>query len=477
MRVRTRIFLAFFAAGALGLGLLAKWVLDDVRSHYLNAMEDSLIDTANVLAAVVAERARAGRIEPAEFRAAFERAGRREFSARVHDLLKTRVDLRVYVTDARGLVIFDSDGGRDEGRDYSRWNDVLRTLRGEYGARATRRDPRDPASSVHCVAAPVIVEGRTVGVLSVCKPVAGLHQSIEESRRKVIWGALAAGAALLLLSYALSLWVTRPIGRLTAYARAVRDGARAPPPRLGRSEIGGLGAAFEEMREALEGRRHVESFVQTLTHEIKSPLAAIRGAAELLGEDLPAERRAGFVAGIRAETGRIQQVVDRLLELAALESRKGLQAVETIDLAALAAEVAESLGPALAARRISVRRELAAGVLVRGERFLLRQALVNLLQNAADFSPAGGEVVVRAGRAGAGAELAVLDRGPGVPDYALGRVFEKFYSLPRPESGKKSSGLGLSFVREVAALHGGEARLENRPDGGARATLRLPAAG
>jgi two-component system sensor histidine kinase CreC len=73
-------------------------------------------------------------------------------------------------------------------------------------------------------------------------------------------------------------------------------------------------------------------------------------------------------------------------------------------------------------------------------------------------------------------EIAVEDSGPGVPDYALARVFERFYSLPRPDTGRKSSGLGLSIVREIARLHGGEAELANRPGGGARATLTVPRA-
>jgi two-component system sensor histidine kinase CreC len=109
-----------------------------------------------------------------------------------------------------------------------------------------------------------------------------------------------------------------------------------------------------------------------------------------------------------------------------------------------------------------------------GERELLLQAVSNLLQNAIDFTPAGGTVALAVKGEGDRAVLTVTDSGPGVPDYALGRVFEKFFSLARPDTGRKSSGLGLSVVREVAHLHGGESTLENRPEGGVRTTLRLP---
>jgi two-component system sensor histidine kinase CreC len=112
---------------------------------------------------------------------------------------------------------------------------------------------------------------------------------------------------------------------------------------------------------------------------------------------------------------------------------------------------------------------------VRGDPFLLRQALINLLDNAADFAPEGSTVELQTVRDGSRWRVAVADRGPGVPDYALPRAFERFYSLPRPGGGSRSSGLGLSFVAQVAALHGGDATLANRDGGGAVATLSLPA--
>lgn len=117
-------------------------------------------------------------------------------------------------------------------------------------------------------------------------------------------------------------------------------------------------------------------------------------------------------------------------------------------------------------------------VLVRGERFLLARAVANLVQNAVDFSPKGGRVHVAVRReAERVVAVVVEDDGPGVPEFARERIFERFYSLPRPHSGRKSSGLGLSFVREVADLHEGSVRVENRAEGGARATLMLRRSG
>jgi two-component system sensor histidine kinase CreC len=111
---------------------------------------------------------------------------------------------------------------------------------------------------------------------------------------------------------------------------------------------------------------------------------------------------------------------------------------------------------------------------VRGDAFLLRQALVNLVENAADFSPEGGRIILHAAVEADAVRFDVVDEGPGVPEYALPRVFERFYSLPRPQGGSRSSGLGLCFVAEVAALHDGEATLANRDAGGTQASLVVP---
>lgn len=107
-----------------------------------------------------------------------------------------------------------------------------------------------------------------------------------------------------------------------------------------------------------------------------------------------------------------------------------------------------------------------------GDDDLLAQALGNLLDNAIDFTPQGGEIALTADKRNEEVQLSVTDNGCGIPDYALARIFDRFYSLPR-EDGHKSSGLGLAFVREVARLHQGDIRLHNRPEGGVVATLRL----
>ena len=278
----------------------------------------------------------------------------------------------------------------------------------------------------------------------------------------------------IILGYLAALWITRPIRRLTEYANAVRAGEPTTFPKLDRTEIGDMGQALKKMQAALEGKAYVERYVQQLTHEIKSPLSAIRGSAELLEEDVPPERREQFLTNIITETGRIQTIVDRMLTLAALENKQQLTQEEPVNLVSLVKAVIESKQPLLLAKNIHLTQEIPENLSVIGDSFWLHQAVANLLQNAIDFSLTDGTITVAANVGGESVQLLVEDNGTSIPEYALDKVFDKFYSLKRPDSDRKSTGLGLNLVRQVALLHKGSVRLENRIPLGVRAILTLP---
>lgn len=472
MSLRLRLVMITLAIYGAGGYFITRWIIDQVRPRYLESMEETLVDTSVLLAGVLESRP-AEELDAATMRDGYAQAFRHEFAAQVFTLQKRQIDLRVYVTDAKGRVVFDSTH-RDEGKDYSRWNDVARTLNGRYGARSSRDVPGDDDTQVIYVAAPVRRDGRIVGVVSVGKPTRGINELVALAKRRIAIGAVTGGAILLAVLLATMAWIVAPLERLTDYARAVRDGRAVARPKLPGRTLEDLGVAFEEMRDALEGRQHAERYTRALAHEVKAPLAAIRGAAELLDEAMPAEQRSRFLANIRSESARIQQIVERLLELSSIEARKSLGQTERIDVGELMREAADTLQSAYAAAHVRLVVANGEQHTLQGDRFLLRQALVNLLQNALEFSPRDGEVRVAAEGGWSGLVFSVEDEGPGVPDYALPRVFERFYSLPRPGGTRKSTGIGLPLVREIAHLHGGDAALANRPEGGARATISLP---
>ncbi|MFT3762174.1 MAG: two-component system sensor histidine kinase CreC [Pseudoxanthomonas sp.] len=482
MRLGLRLVLGFFLIVGLAAFFVMRVFVNEVKPGVRQSIESTLVDTANLLAELAADDLKAGRIADGAFAARVASAQRRDPGATIWRHRKDGIDLRVTVTDARGRVVFDSQG-RDIGRDNSRWNDVLRTLRGEYGARSSPETPGDEKAAdagrtaMH-VAAPIRDPndpGRLIGVLSVAQPNAAFEPFIAASQRSI----MARGAWLIglsaLIGLVVTVWLMRRINRLTDYARAVSAGRPAPPPPQGRDQIGQLGRALETMRTKLEGKAYVEHYVQSLTHEMKSPLAAIRGAAELLQEPMPEADRQRFLRHIGTQEQRLTETIDKLLALAEVEQHGWLQKRERIDVGGLLAQAAESVAAQVQAHELRLTVNAPPLPLaVEGDPFLLKQALGNLLDNAIAFSPQGGEIELFAERDGDAVAIAVRDQGPGVPDYARGRIFERFYSLARPGTGLRSSGLGLPFVREVARLHGGGATLANREDGGAEARLRLP---
>ena len=189
---------------------------------------------------------------------------------------------------------------------------------------------------------------------------------------------------------------------------------------------------------------------------------------------MPPAQRQKFLDNIARETGRIQEVVDRMMELTLLETRRSLAHVEPVALGTLVDEVLAGARDAAVSRKVNILRDPGEEAIVDGDRFLLRRALANLVDNAVDFSPDGGTVRVQLACENGLAVLTVRDEGPGVPPYASDKVFEKFYSLARPGSGKRSTGLGLAFVRHIAMLHHGRIDLRNRAEGGALATFSMP---
>ena len=166
----------------------------------------------------------------------------------------------------------------------------------------------------------------------------------------------------------------------------------------------------------------------------------------------------------------MQSLVEKLLTQARLENRVEIVPA-SVSIDTLFTRLSDARSALLAAKNITLTCESTA-LQVEGDADLLEQALGNLLDNAIDFTPQGGAIELSSREGHRQVQLTVTDSGSGIPDYALERIFERFYSLPR-ENGLKSSGLGLAFVQEVARLHQGEIGLHNREEGGVIATLTL----
>ncbi|MBR7800696.1 two-component system sensor histidine kinase CreC [Undibacterium fentianense] len=476
MKIGLRILLSYF----LILGLAAWFVLNvfvaEVKPGVRASLEDALVDTAQLLAQLVAEDVKHGDLQHAAILQRMQNYAQRSVDVKISGVRKASLDYRVYITDAKGIVIFDTEQ-KDLGKNFSRWNDVYLTLQGKYGARSTRIDPNDEDSTVMHVAAPIIdnnQDGQTrkiIGVLTVAKATSTIRPFIERSQQKILQRSFWLLFASLIIGIGFSWWLNRALQKLKTYAHAVENDEKVSLPDLGNNEIADLGRALDSMRHKLEGKEYVETLMHTLAHELKSPIAAIQGSAELLRENLPSTERAKFLNNIIEQNQRQKQLIEKLLALIKVEKQQQLSQVVRIDIVDLLDQVLLDFSDAIASKNLGIQFEVRTQTLL-GDPLLLRQALGNLIDNAIAFSPHGGHLHLHQQVEQNYLILNIDDQGSGIPAYAIDKIFDRFYSLPRADAAK-STGLGLPFVREVISLHGGEVHLENLPQRGVRVRLCL----
>ena len=230
-----------------------------------------------------------------------------------------------------------------------------------------------------------------------------------------------------------------------------------------------------DLRRADQIRR---DFVANVSHELRTPLTAIRGYVEALSEsDADPEESRRFLAIIIRHTERMERLVKDLLRLARLDAGQETLAVVACETRTLAQTVATDLARAVAERQQRIDIAIAPGAeIVRGDPARLHDALRNLVANAITYGPAGTTVRIEASRNNGTITISVSDEGPGIPEEDLSRVFERFYRVDKSRARDPGgTGLGLAIVKHLVELHGGEVRAGNRPEGGARFTVVLPA--
>ena len=476
MTLRTRLFITFCLFFIPAIYYLTSQFQDNLKYRYLEGVEESLVDQARILAGIAAARIKQDRFSADDLARVFDGIYRQAFDAQIYDLFKTRVDTRVYITDHNGILIFDSLERDAPGTDYSRWRDVFLTLQGEYGARSSRDDPEQPDLPTLYVAAPIMADTQMAGVLTVGKPTGNINDFLEHARAEVVRRSIIAACLCLVLTILALFIITRPLDRLARYVKNISKGEDQLRPPLGSGDIAAVGKAFEKIRADLAAKEYVESYVQSLTHEIKSPVAAIAGAAELLQEDnVPRAQQQRFLDNISTETKRIQNLVERMLHLSALEHRQDLENSAPVNLGDLLKKTIQRCEHEIKTRQIQIAADIDNNITCTADAFLISQAVMNLLQNAVEFSPCGGKIHISLNAEANLVHIIIMDQGPGIPDFAADKIFNRFFSTQRPDTHKKSTGLGLNFVKEIAQLHGGTVAVKNRPDAmGTRAALSLP---
>ena len=294
----------------------------------------------------------------------------------------------------------------------------------------------------------------------------------------------AASAALLIFSPA-----HRRLRTLEQAARALGEGRTdVRAVEAGGDEVSALAKTFNRMADDLGARasalaasdRARRQLLADVSHELMTPLAAVRGYTETLAMpelSLDQPTRSRYLGIIGDETQKLESLIGDLLDLARLEGGGGTLTIEDVPVKELFGRIADRHGPAIRERRITLEvivqpPELA----VRADGQRLEQALQNLAANALRHTPEGGRVTLAAEAAAEGARITVRDSGPGIPPEHLPHIFERFYKADAARSATRmsGSGLGLSIVQAIVERHGGTVTASNSPDGGACFEIRIP---
>lgn len=284
----------------------------------------------------------------------------------------------------------------------------------------------------------------------------------------------------LLLSLYLGRTIVVPLRQLALAAHRVRLGRQRDVvvPRLPHrtDEIGELARALADMSAALRHRIDAtESFAADVAHELKNPLASIRSAVEALDSVRDADARVQLFGLIEADVRRIDRLITEISAASRLDaemSRARLQPVDVGQLVQGLVAAQTAVGPMVNDVAIETERPEMRPALVTADADRLAQVVVNLIDNAASFSPSGGTIRVIVGHRDPYVEIRVEDEGPGVPEEAREAIFERFYSeRPRYEDYGKHSGLGLSIAKAIVEAMDGQIHVENRADGGSGAVF------
>jgi two-component system OmpR family sensor kinase len=325
---------------------------------------------------------------------------------------------------------------------------------------------------------PLYEGARYVGVVQAAHSLRDADALLAALARYLLVGGGAALVAGVAASLILARTVAVPLERIATTARRVTAGdldARTGLP-AGRSELLSVAGAFDEMVSRVQSSfREQRRFLADASHELKTPLTAIGGMAELLragAAGAPAERERALRT-IEREVDRMSRLVHDLLALSRADQHPALERTP-VDLAGLAAELADEAS--LLSPQLAFRVSNGAPVLTTGDHDYLTRALRNVIDNARQHTPAGGSVLVDCAVRQDQAVVTVRDTGAGIPPQHLPHVFERFYRADASRSRRTGgSGLGLSIVRSIVEWHGGAVAIDSFQGQGTTVTVRLPA--
>lgn len=469
--IRWRLIVSSLLAICIPLAIFAWWIGTMLWDFYLGQLEQELRSVAWIVA------------ESAEPKLGTEGADHAGLVA-----LRKQWDrhsrIRLVIADHDGVIhaatVENLVGGRVS---EDRVPGLGQALRGQPNATVWRHPEFDYEDTMY-VNVPVVRNEQVVGAIRVSFSLAQIEEKLAAVERTLLMAILAYMALIVTLTVALAASIVKPVENLTRSARVLAGGDLAHRAHVqGSQEINQLADTLNQMAERLQALETARrQYVSDVSHELRAPLASIRGMAETMiqhgGTDPSLSER--YLPRIVSQTERLARLATQLLDLAQIESGGVFRHETDVNLRSV---VEEAVNTAATQKRAAggapVEVRLAEELpTLHADRDRLLQMLINLLDNALRHTPPEGRIEVRARRADASVEITVEDTGPGIPEEHLPHLFERFYRVDRARTvAKGGSGLGLAIVKQIVESHRGTIRVESTPGAGTRFLVRLPVEG
>ena len=477
LNIGTKLFFLYFIISSTLL-----WVF--AHRTALESAKSVMVEVSSLMSRVASQNNKDGEIDLETFESLIVNYLRSQRNTRSADSNQKLENLAIYVTDKDGLLVLDSRG-LILGKNMRAHNEVDSALSGDQGiTRVVIESVPGPKKAKGIVVeyfyksrflnASNPIYGNNGEILGAVVVVAPLMDLLDQNYLlqfifyifliSLIFGALG--------SYRIS----RNIRRIEKYTASLFSGEEVIAPDLN-NQFNKLAKTIENARAEVELKDDVEQYIDTLAHELRTPITGIQLTAENLLTPMSDAQRKRFIENILDSNKHMDLLVNRLLNLSRIERRETLKAVEPVNILQIVNNVlkAPSRAKNISDKDLNIVLEINNKSLIKAEKILLEQAIGNIVNNALDFSPKSGTITIKVSETNTAISIIVLDDGPGIPPHVLSKLFTRFFSVSRPDTGVRGNGLGLRFVRKIMQLHGGEVTLQNRfIQQGAEAKLRFP---
>jgi len=477
LNIGTKLFLLYFIVSSSLLWLFAQ------RTTFESA-KSVLVEVSSLMSRVASQNNKDGEIDLETFETLIVNYLRSQRNTIDKNSPQKLENLAIYVTDKDGLLVLDSRG-LTLGKDMRDANEVESALSGVTDSTSVVMEEAAGSKKARGAVIEYFLKsrflnasnpiygnnGEIIGTVVVVAPLIDLMG--ESYLLRFIFYIFVIS---LLFGFLGSYRISRNINRIQKYTSNLFGGEDVLMPDLN-NQFNKLARTIRDARADVELKDDVEQYIDTLAHELRTPITGIQLTAENLLTPMSDKQRKRFVENILESNRHMDILVNRLLELSRIERREALKNVEILNIKEAVNTVlnAPSRVKTILDKDLNIDIQISSNATLNGEKILLEQAIGNIVNNALDFSPASGKITMKASQTNSAISIIVLDDGPGIPPQVINKLFTRFFSVTRPDTGTRGNGLGLRFVRKIMKLHGGEVSLQNRfIQQGAEARLRFP---